>query len=165
MKHLEGLLGNLETNQHTRIFHHNPHSIILHTNHLNNGTPQVVGIGHLSTLLFNLCSSNIGHKDGEDNHTLNHNLSPHLIILILSTKQISSRFRLDLCLQFLSSHNNLITSRIKTLHDLHYYRHNRHLTQIISQLKLSIALNCKLFHPMLFRLYPYMRYNYDLEEL
>ena len=123
MKHLGGLLGKLETNQHIRTFHRNLHSIILHINHLNNGTIQVGRTGNLSTVL-NLCNKNIGHKNGEDNHILKQNLSLYLIILILSTKQISSKIRLDLFLQFPSSHNNLITSKIQILLDRHYYLHN-----------------------------------------
>ena len=96
MKHLWGLLINLDTNQHIQTFHHNFHSIILCINHLNNGTILAGRIGHLSILLLNFYNSNIGHKDGDDNHILSHNLFLNLIILLLKIKQISSKYRLDL---------------------------------------------------------------------
>ena len=165
MKHLRGLLVNIEINQHTIFFHHNPHPITLHTNNPNNGTILVGRVGHLSILLLNFDSNSIGHKGGEDSHALSHNLYLHLIILILGINQISSSIFLNLYLQFLSLHNNLITSEIQILWDRHYYLHNRYLTLIINQLKLLTILSCKLFHPTLFWLYLYMTFNYGLEEL
>ena len=60
------------------------HPITLHTNNPNNGTILVGRVGHLNILLLNFHSNSIGHKGGEDSHTLSHNLSLHLIILILS---------------------------------------------------------------------------------
>ena len=146
MKHIWGILGNLEINQHTRVFHHYSHPITLHTNNPNNGTILVSRVGHLSILLLNFHNNSIGHKGGEDSHTLNHNLSLHLIILIFIINQISSSIFLDLYLQFLSLLNNLITSRIQILYDQNYYLHNQYLTLIINQLKLLISLSWKLFH-------------------
>ena len=165
-KPLGGLLGNRGTHNHIIICHHNPHLITNPTNHLNSGTLQVGSIGHPSILiLLILLNSSIGHKGGGDNPTPNHHLSPHLIICILIIQPIPGNFYQGLCLQFPFLHNNLITSKIQTLHDLHCYLHNWYLIQIIRKIKLLTALICKLLHPTLFWLYMYMRYNYDLEEL
>ena len=162
-----GDLGNLEINQHIRIHRRNPHPIIIPTNNLNNGTLQVCRTGHPNTLLLLLIlhKNSIGHKGGGDNPTPNHHLYLHLITHILITQPIPNNFYHGLCLQFPLLHNNLITSKIQNLHDLHCYLHNRYIIQIISQLKLLTTLSCKLFHPTLFRLYLYTRYNCDLEEL
>ena len=53
---------------------------------------------HLSILLLNFHSNSIGHKGGEENHILRHNLSLHLVILILSINPISSSICLGLYL-------------------------------------------------------------------
>ena len=166
MKHPGGLSGNQGTHHHIRICHHILHLITNLTNRLNIGTLQVGSSGRPSILLLLILLRNsIGHKGGGDNPTPNHHLSPHLIIHLLSTHPIPNNFYQGLCLQFPLLYNKLITFKIQTPRDLHCYLYNRYIIQIIIQLKLLIALCCKLFHPTLFRLYLYMRYNYDLEEL
>ena len=100
VKHLGAPLGNLDTNQHIRICHHNSHSIIIPTNNLNNGTLQVGRNFHLSTLLLLLIllSISIDHRDGGDKHIHSHHLYPYPIILMLNTHPMSSNFFLGLCL-------------------------------------------------------------------
>ena len=151
MKHLGGLLGNQGTHHHIIIFHHILYLINNLTSFLNIGTLQVGSSGHPSILLLLILLSNsISHGGGGDNPTPNHHLSLHLITHILNTQPIPNNFYQGLCLQFPLLHNNLIISKIQTLHDLNCYLHNRYLIQIISKLKLLIALSCKLFHHTLY---------------